>query len=263
LEADQVAALVIEHHFGISGIQQLIDQVLTLSPEIVTQVEVTVERLLQHEPVQYVLGHTDFYGYQFKTDARALIPRPETEELVQWVLRTNLCDQNTILDIGTGSGCIAITLALETSAQIYALDVAKEALDLARDNAQRLGASVKFMLADVMSELPEMPKFDVWVSNPPYVPRSDLGAIESRVKDYEPASALFVPDQDPLVFYHRIAELAPFHLKPGGRVFMEIYHNTGPAVLKLFQGAPWSQASIKKDLQGRDRMVTVRFEKPI
>ena len=169
-EADQIAALIIEHHFGLSKTEQLIDQQLVLSKTTDDQIKSMIERLLKYEPIQYVLGYTEFYGHRFITDSRALIPRPETEELVRLVLDTGLSQKSTALDIGTGTGCIAVTLALETGADIYALDLEPAALELARENAQQLAANIHFIQADIMTQQPELPQFDVLVSNPPYVP---------------------------------------------------------------------------------------------
>jgi release factor glutamine methyltransferase len=258
-EADQISALILEHHFGLSSTKQLIDHDLPMSDNIKAQIEHMVQRLLGHEPIQYVLGYTDFYGFQFKSDSRALIPRPETEELIQLLLNSGLSDTSSVLDIGTGTGCIAITLALLSEAKVYALDVEQAALNLAQENADRLGANVHFVLADILTEQPKLPKFEILVSNPPYVPDRDLDSLEPRVKYHEPASALFVPDDDPLQFYKRIAQLAPRYLKPGGKIFLEIYHTAGLAIAQLFLGPQWSQASLKKDLSGRDRIFTVCY----
>lgn len=258
-EADQVSALILEHHFGLSPTKQLIDHDLQMSHTIKAQIERMVQRLLGHEPIQYVLGYTEFYGFQFKTDSRALIPRPETEELIQLLLNSGLSDTSCVLDIGTGTGCIAITLALLSEAKVYALDVEQAALNLAQENADRLGANVHFVRADILTQQPELPKFEILVSNPPYVPERDLDSLEPRVKYHEPASALFVPDDDPLRFYKRIAQLAPHYLKPGGKLFLEIYHTAGLAITQLYLGPQWSQVSLKKDLSGRDRILTVCY----
>jgi release factor glutamine methyltransferase len=226
---------------------------------ISTAQELTVykifDRLLKHEPIQYVLGYTEFYGRQFKTDARALIPRPETEELVDFILNEAVSDASNIMDIGTGSGCIAITLALETGCKVFALDVDIDALALARENALSLGAEINFIQADILTTKPGIRNLDFIVSNPPYVPQSCQASMDRRVIDFEPSQALFVPKQNPLTFYQRIANLASDYLVPGGQVFLEIYHLAGPAVKSLFQGPQWSQALIKKDLQGKDRIV--------
>jgi len=254
-EADYIAALVIEHFLGIPNTMQLIDRETTIEEQTYRQLQDALRKLQNDEPIQYVLGHTEFFGRRFKTDPRGLIPRPETEELLQMVINEGYDQESTLLDIGTGSGCIAVTLALETGARVYAVDLEPEALELARENAASLGASVEFVLADFLHENPDLPPLDALISNPPYVPENDLATLENRVKSFEPLTALLVPDHNPLLFYERIATWAPGQLKPGGQVFLEIYHTAGPSVMNLFRGPHWSQVSIKKDLQGKDRMI--------
>lgn len=254
-EADQISALIIEHFFNLSGTSQLLDNKIDLTQEIEQQLETICQRLLNQEPIQYVLGHTEFYGRRFKTDHRALIPRPETEELVHWILSNNISPEAYILDIGTGNGCIAITLSLETGCKSIALDLDPQALALTGENAWSLGAEIDLVKADFLTDQPQLPGLDIIVSNPPYIPAADSGQLEPRVRSFEPHRALFVADSDSLVFYHRIAHLAPEYLKPGGQVFLEIYHLAGPAVKALFRRPQWSQVQLKKDLQGRDRFV--------
>ena len=254
-EADQIASMLIGHLFGIQGTSQFLHQEMTISTVQELTVDNIFDRLLKHEPIQYVLGYTEFYGRQFKTDARALIPRPETEELVDFILNEAVSDASSIMDIGTGSGCIAITLALESGCKVFALDIDIDALALARENALSLGAEINFIQADILTTKPGIRNLDFIVSNPPYVPQSGQASMDRRVIDFEPSQALFVPKQNPLIFYQRIANLAPDYLVPGGQVFLEIYHLAGPAVMSLFQGPQWSQARIKKDLQGKDRML--------
>ncbi|GJM28087.1 MAG: release factor glutamine methyltransferase [Cyclobacteriaceae bacterium] len=255
-EANQIAALIVEHFFKISTTSQLLGMEIVVSRELEIELDEICQRLLDHEPVQYVLGYTEFYGRQFKTDSRALIPRPETGELVHSILAENkIAPHTTVLDIGTGSGCIAITLALETGCSTFALDFDPLALALTAENADRLGVEIDLIKADLFKDLPELPAVDLIVSNPPYVPESDLKLIDNNVKNYEPHQALFVPDSDSLMFYQRIAVIAPGLLKPGGQVFLEIYHLSGQEVQTLFQPPQWSQVLIKKDLNGKDRMV--------
>lgn len=254
-EADHIAALIIEHLFGITTTAQLLQREIQLTSEIKEQLTAILQRLKTQEPIQYILGYTEFYGRRFKTDGRALIPRPETEELVHFAIQEGVSKECAILDIGTGTGCIAITMALETGCEVYAVDVSNEALQLARGNAKALRASVQFLQDDIMQSSLKLPELDLIISNPPYVPDTDHPTVASRVKDFEPSQALFVPIKDPLMFYKRIAQLAPEYLKPGGKVFLEIYHTAGPAVEKLFKGSVWYQVQIKKDLQGNDRMV--------
>ena len=259
-EADQLAALMIEDQFGISISAQLLNPSIHVSTKIEKMINSMVERLRQHEPIQYVIGYTEFFGHRFKTDRRALIPRPETEELVQMVLQQDLKTSSKILDIGTGTGCIAISLALASKSTVYAVDVDKDSLELAKENSNALNANVRFILSDFLKMQLELPKLDIIVSNPPYVPDSDFESIESKVKDFEPSKALFVSDQDPLIFYKRIVDLAPFYLKPGAQVFMEIYHLAGPDIIKVFQGPHWSQVKVTKDINEKDRLLQAVFQ---
>ena len=254
-EADQIARLIIEALFGISISAQLLDRPIQISLASEREIGSIIQRLLKHEPIQYVLGYSEFFGHRFKTDNRALIPRPETEELVQMVLQQQISQSSTILDVGTGSGCIAISLALACNSQVYAIDLDSNTLDLARENAKALTANVQFIHADFLTDLVELPVLDIIVSNPPYVPESDLPSLEARVRDYEPSAALFVSDHDPLIFYRRMVEIAPLYLKPGGQVFMEIYHTAGPDIVRLFEQSRWSQVQVTKDINGNDRLL--------
>lgn len=254
-EADQVAGLVIEHLFGITSINQLLGKEINLTSQLQQKLAQIIRRLLKHEPIQYVLGHTEFFGRLFKTDPRVLIPRPETEELVHLVLQEDLNHTHRILDIGTGSGCIAITVALESNCKSIGIDIDPSALALSKENAREHGVKVDWLELDILEETPKIDPVDLVVSNPPYVPQWDRDEMDSRVKDFEPGQALFVPDNDPYIFYRRIAELAPHILKPEGRVYLEIYHQAGKAICDLFTGPNWSQVNLKKDLQGRNRMV--------
>ena len=259
-EADQIAALIIEHLFKIPTTSQLLDNEIDISRKIKNHYQRMVNRLLQHEPIQYVLGYTEFYGRRFRTDSRALIPRPETEELVDYILSHQIPKDSRVLDIGSGTGCISITLALQTGCTVFSLDVEKEALDLTRENAHALGADIKCIHADFLGVPTRLPPLDFIISNPPYIPQGDLSTIDSRVKNFEPSKALFVPDHNPLIFYERIAQLAPEYLIAGGQVFLEIYHLAGPEIMALFKGPHWSQVNLKKDLQGKDRMINATLK---
>ncbi len=255
-EAQQVAFLLLEHFMGISKKDQMLNTEIILSTQQDSDIKEATDRLLAHEPVQYVIGKAAFYGRDFKVGPEVLIPRPETEELVHWVIQQVHSSSARVLDIGTGSGCIPITLDLELgNAEIYSLDNSEAALSLAQVNAQDFGANITFYHLDILKELPAVPPLDVLISNPPYVPSSDRTTIKQRVKFHEPPSALFVPDDDPLLFYKRLATIAPQILHPGGSLFMEIYHAYGPEIEYLFQGAPWSQVHLKKDINGKDRMI--------
>ncbi len=261
-EADHIASLIIEHLFGINGTSQLLHKEISITRQQKLTAKSILDQLLRHEPIQYVLGFTEFYGRQFKTDARALIPRPETEELVDYILAQGVSPKSRIMDIGTGTGCIGITLALEAHCKVFAIDVDIDALNLARENAAALGAEINFIQADILTSKPDLGSLDIMVSNPPYVPQSDRASMDPRVLDFEPSKALFTPEENPLIFYQRIESLAAEYLVPGGQVFLEIYHLAGPAVMSLFQGPQWSQVLIKKDLQGKDRMLKAVLKSP-
>jgi release factor glutamine methyltransferase len=219
-----------------------------------------IEQLAGGRPVQYVLGRTTFCGHSFRCDERALIPRPETEELVQWVLEeASGTDGLQILDVGTGTGCIAISLALALpTAQVTALDISPGALALARSNAERLGARVQFRQGDFLSPpatlFPEH-RFDVIVSNPPYIPQQEAGTLHRNVRDYEPAQALFVPDADALLFYRQLAEVGPTLLTPAGQIYCETHRDFADATADLFRTKEFRDVTLRTDLFDAPRMV--------
>ena len=220
-----------------------------------------VQRLAAGEPVQYLLGEASFFGRMFRVDRRVLIPRPETEELVDWVRRTVPAGAR-LLDVGTGSGCIAATLALELpGAQVAAVDCSAGALSVARENAALLGAAVDFRQADALTELTTLfapASFDAIVSNPPYVPTSERAAMHRNVRDYEPALALFVPDDDPLRFYRAIAAAGLQLLRPGGALYFEIHHTAGEALCDLLAATGYAQPEVRRDLNDKPRMLCCR-----
>ena len=215
-----------------------------------------LERLKQAEPVQYVLGYAWFCGLRFKVNKYVLIPRPETEELVDWIVKQNKIQSPHILDIGTGSGCIAIALAKQIpEATVVAKDISKDALNTATQNALINNVDVKFLEADILNQHSNEIKYDIIVSNPPYVLQSESETMCRHVLQYEPATALFVPDDDALIFYKAILKYAGIHLKPGGKLFFEINPFKAEEITALLKSSNFIELSIKKDLQGRDRMV--------
>lgn len=257
-ESNAVAYMVMEHFFGLSKTD--IVAAKTVKDDRTQELEGVIRRLNQHEPVQYILGQAEFYGRKFKVNPSVLIPRPETEELVRVVLSLaeNQPGSLRILDIGTGSGCIPITLALETDhASVFAIDVSNEALQTAIDNAKALGATVNFQRADFLQQefIPERP-FDIVVSNPPYITVSERSDMLKNVVHYEPHLALFVPDNDPLLFYKAIARKSATILTPGGIVAVEINERLGLEVVRLFGHAGFKEVKVTKDISGKDRIVT-------
>lgn len=219
--------------------------------EVLTQLE-------QERPIQYIFGNAHFYGLEFFVDENTLIPRPETEELVEWIINENKGKKDIkILDIGTGSGCIAITLAKNLpQAKVYAIDVSKDALAKARGNAVRNGADVTFIEKDILvaDSLPE--SFDVIVSNPPYVRNLEKQEIKNNVLQYEPHLALFVDDNDPLLFYRKIAKLGDSSLTRNGKIYFEINQYLGPQTVTMLQEEGYKNVILKKDIYGNDRMVS-------
>ena len=211
-------------------------------------------------PVQYVLGKTNFFGLDFEVNPAVLIPRPETEELVDWIIESQketAKDQNLrIIDIGTGSGCIAISLAKNIpNAQVTALDVSVDALATAKKNAQNNQVDVAFRNQNILETNDLQEKFDVIVSNPPYVRDLEKVEIKKNVLDYEPHLALFVENDNALIFYKKIAELAQKNLKPNGFLFFEINQYLGPEMIGLLQEMGFKNIVLKKDIYGNDRMI--------
>jgi release factor glutamine methyltransferase len=258
-EAHQIALLVAAHHAGCNNQTAMLvadpDRTIHLTEE---QAELIAARLVAGEPMQYLLGETDFYGRIFRVDGRVLIPRPETEELVDWIRRDER-QAHTLLDVGTGSGCIAISLALELpAAKVSAIDISTDALTVARLNAERLGAKVDFRQADALGGLEQAfapEQFDLIVSNPPYIPASDLKTMQTHVTEHEPHLALFVPDEDALCFYRAIARAGQRLLKPNGKLYFEIYHEAAEALCDLLAEEGYTHIVLRRDLCDKPRML--------
>ncbi|OQP60790.1 N5-glutamine methyltransferase family protein [Niastella populi] len=290
-EAANIADWVLEHVTGMRKIDRIMHKQSLLLPERLEQLQQYTRELLTHKPVQYVLHEAWFSGMAFYVDESVLIPRPETEELVEWIVeevRSKKYDvRNTgsgidgltppfgdpenkdasyllpptshfnILDIGTGSGCIPISLKKKLpQATIYACDVSEQALAVAEKNATTLHAPVQFVQADFLdaASWPSLPAVDIIVSNPPYIPHNNQSTMLQNVLAWEPHLALFVPNEDPLLFYDAIARFAREKLLPGGMIFVEIHEDLGAQTKALFEAYGFT-ADVKKDFQGKDRMV--------
>ncbi len=258
-EAQIISEWTIEHITGAKKTDRAIQKEKTLSPLQSELLEKLLPRLLLHEPVQYVLNESWFCGFKFYVDKHVLIPRPETEELVEWIIsncKFPLGDLK-ILDIGSGSGSIPIALKRKLrKAEIWSCDISEKALEVARQNAVHLGAEVNFLQLDFLDPAARkgLPVFDIIVSNPPYVPEKDKAQMSANVLAYEPGIALFVPDNDPLVFYKAIAEFAGSHLHRSGSMFLEIHESLGAATCGIFQEAGFD-TELKKDMQEKERML--------
>jgi len=212
-----------------------------------------IARLQRHEPLQYIVGSARFHGHRFKVTPAVLIPRPETEQLVDLVIDENPASDLRVLDMGTGSGCIAISLARALKfAQVDALDVSRDALAIARENAAALKVKVRFFESDMLLPQPSA-SYDIIVSNPPYICWNEREAMDRNVKDYEPGQALFVPDNDPLLFYKAIARYAGESLERGGRLYLEINQRFGAEVKRLLEDSGLDEVRIIEDSYGKVR----------
>lgn len=261
-EANALARYVLEVRFGITLTALCADKDIQISAEERSELQNIVCRLLQKEPVQYVLQQADFMGRTFRTVPGVLIPRPETEELVQWVVSDHAgTAPPRILDIGTGSGCIAITLSRELpGAGVTAIDISPQALKTAAENAAAHHADVTFAEHDILQ--PDVPDplrhCDIIVSNPPYICRREAADMDDNVLRYEPELALFVPDDRPLLFYEAIARFARQALRPQGCLYLEINRSYGPETAGLLRREGFRDIELRKDFYGNDRMIKCR-----
>lgn len=224
----------------------------------IPDLESIVAELAAARPVQYVLGEAEFCDLDFTVSEGVLIPRPETEELVEWVA-SGAKRGARILDVGTGSGAIAVALAKKVEgAEVVAVDISEKALQIAAENVARHSANVTLVKADALGDMSHLGQFDIIVSNPPYIPQSDISAMHSNVVDYEPHTALFVADSDPLCFYRSIAQNGVKMLRDGGSLYFEIYERFGAQMVKMLEEMGYSDSEVVKDIFGKERMVWSR-----
>ncbi|MGM0943684.1 MAG: peptide chain release factor N(5)-glutamine methyltransferase [Bacteroidota bacterium] len=256
-EAQALVEWLLEHHLGL----RRVDMMRFLEEKDLPQaLWDDFERLKTGEPIQQILGKAPFYGREFQVSRDTLIPRNETEELVHLIIKENPQSGLKILDIGTGTGCIPITLFLEMNeAEVYGLDVSASALAIAQKNAEVLKAKVRWIQLDILKEELPIQDLDILVSNPPYIPEQGKAKMHSNVLDFEPALALFVPDEDPLLFYRRIADLGKKALKPKGKLYFEIHEDFGNEVSDLLLQKGYREVKVIQDLNGKDRMVFGQF----
>ncbi len=258
-EAASITELLIEHITGTQKSRRATESDQSLPGSHIEQLQKSILRLLDHEPIQYVINEAWFCGLKFYVDKNVLIPRPETEELVEWII-TNCkfpLDDLKILDIGTGSGCIPIALKRRLrKAEVWSCDSSEPELEVAKRNARTLGTEINFRHLDFLDKnnWNSFPQFDIIVSNPPYIPEKEKYSMPENVVAYEPRIALFVPDNDPMLFYKAIAEFGKEHLKPGGTIYTEIHESQGEAATDVFRSFGY-ESEIKKDMQGKDRMI--------
>lgn len=263
-EATQLVSILFEHYAGLTRKDMIIDPERKVNDQLELNINHALERLLKHEPVQYITGFAHFCGNEFRVSPDVLIPRPETEELVRWVLDQNHDKHHLrILDIGTGSGCIAITLWLRfQDAMVEAWDISEKALEVAITNNLELRADVIFRKVNFLdsNEWPDE-EYDIVISNPPYIPYSGKGILPLNVALYEPGNALFIPDNDPLIFYRKLSEFAQQKLKSGASVYAEMHEDYAEDVGKLFEDQKFSEIEIRNDINGKRRMIRAKYSK--
>ena len=257
VELNPILSILIEHVTGWDQVQQVIHKDNTISAAQELAFETAATALLAGRPIQYITGKTWFMGEPYNVNEQVLIPRPETEELVDWVIEYAAIKGKAlrILDIGTGSGCIAIALKKALpEAIVSAIDISTGAIKIAAANAAALKADIEWIALDILNTAFLPDQYDVIVSNPPYIPMQEMKNMELQVTDHEPNIALFVPDEDPLVFYKAIARLAKLHLSTNGQLFFEIHYDQGDAMIALLDEMHF-HAELRTDMFGKDRMV--------
>ena len=241
---------------GVSQTAFYLKDEVTLNGEQELQLADTITRLKAQEPIQYIQGYSDFCGLRFKVTQDTLIPRPETSELVEWIAAEHNGYAVDILDIGTGSGCIAISLAnILPESTVTAWDISYAALDIAKENCTSNNTNVSFEQVDILAYEPTGEQFDIIVSNPPYIKENEKEAMHSNVLDWEPHTALFVPDSDPLLFYRTIARKGLTLIKPGGALYFEINRAHGADTMELLARYGYTAIELRKDFADNDRMI--------
>ncbi|MGB5610664.1 peptide chain release factor N(5)-glutamine methyltransferase [Eudoraea sp.] len=260
-EVDSMFYLMIEHYFGLERFILAIDPGIVITKEEEQIMFEGLSKLKNEQPIQYVLGETTFMDLKIMVNESVLIPRPETEELVNWVLEDfeNIDNNLKVIDIGTGSGCIAISLSkLKPNIEATAMDISKSALEVAEKNALKNDVDIEFMQADILKIASLKENYDLIISNPPYVREMEKDKMHTNVLKNEPYLALFVPDKDPLLFYRPIAKLAKNSLNPNGVLYMEINQYLGEAVKLLLEEFSFSEIELRKDIFGNNRMIKAK-----
>ena len=257
IEMNSMVNIIIEEVTGWDALHQNIHKNDALETSQIEQLDHYVEQLLTGKPLQYIIQKAWFLGKAYFVNEAVLIPRPETEELVEWIIEyAQIINKPlSILDIGTGSGCIPISLKLAIpNAHITAIDISKEALAIAEQNAANYHTEIEWIAQDILQTKQLKDRYDIMVSNPPYIPLREKLAMQKQVADHEPEIALFVPDQFPLIFYSKIAHIGKSALKPNGQLFFEIHYDQGEAIIALLNEMGY-HAELRQDIFGKDRMV--------
>lgn len=262
MEAENFFYLILEHKRKLKRLDLALNPNLVFSDDDIINWNLILEQLKMEIPIQYVLGITSFFGLDFLVNMNVLIPRPETEELVDWIIEDNKNNQNlTILDIGSGSGCIAIALSKNSrNSKVFAIDVSEKAIETAEKNADNNNVAVFFINCNILETDNLNQKFDLIVSNPPYVRNLEKEEIQNNVLENEPHLALFVEDDDALVFYRKIADLATKSLNPNGKLYFEINQYLSNETIALLKDFGFKSIEMRKDIYGNDRMIKASLD---
>jgi release factor glutamine methyltransferase len=267
LEISSLTDIIISHMFEIPKHEIHIKKEKPVSETDRIRFTNFVKDLKRGKPVQYIIGYTEFFGLKLHVTPDVLIPRPETEEIVKWIIDDNSLKSLSVMDIGTGSGCIAIALKkFLKNSNVHGCDISVPAIEIARENARANGVDVELVHMDISafsaSDFTEIKHFfDLIVSNPPYIPLREKSSININVAGFEPGIALFIPDDDPLIFYRYIADFGSKHLKKNGHIYLEIHEKYGHSVKKLLEEKGYSNVIIRRDINGKDRMIKcLRYE---
>lgn len=264
MEIESFFFIVLEHLHQIKRVDLALNPNFEITDDDLNKWNAILKDLKQEKPIQYILGETEFYGLRFFVNKNTLIPRPETEELVEWIIESqkevkSQKSELKILDIGTGSGCIPIALKINIpNAEVSAIDVSEDALVVAKKNAIENKAEINFIKANILEVTNLETQFDVIVSNPPYVRNLEKQEIKKNVLEYEPHLALFVEDNDALLFYRKIAQLAKINLSENGNLYFEINQYLGNETVALLEALGFKDIQLKKDMYGNDRMITCK-----
>ncbi|MUP38747.1 peptide chain release factor N(5)-glutamine methyltransferase [Labilibaculum euxinus] len=257
-ETESMTYILLEYVLNYSKSQIQLNRSENISDDDFKQIAAYTHELKTNKPIQYILGETEFYDLTFKVNKHTLIPRPETEELVHAIINENRQEGLHILDIGTGSGCIPISLAKNLkNAHVSSADISAEAIEKAKENAKLNQVDVHFFHRDILNwKNFDWDNFDIIVSNPPYVTEAEKSKMEKNVLDYEPHTALFVTDHDPLIFYRTISEMALLHLKKGGKLYFEINESLGNEMVELLEQKGFNSIRLRSDINGKNRMIS-------
>ncbi len=262
-EIKNLAFFVLEEVLGYSRAEVIINHEKEIDKEKLTSIINALGKLKQEIPIQYIFGKAEFYGLPFIVNNDVLIPRPETEELVEWIIKDNINSAAKILDIGTGSGCIAIALKKNIpGSSVFAVDISEDALNVARENALINNVQINFSIVDILNYQSSLvfPEVDIIISNPPYIRSSEKVLMKNIVVQNEPQIALFVQDDDPLVFYKSITSFAMTHLIPDGNIYFEINENLSSELVNMIESEGDFKTILREDLNGKKRMIKCSFK---